>query len=1278
MIDVKLINKVRTKSATSRNGISGGAANMLPEISATLQSLIDFNAALSGLLTPCDKTDNELSWLQAFQPDGAGGIKAKSLKAKVDFYSDGAISALGKSDMGDMGGGGGLVEGIYRWGDLGGTFSDTDNDTFNAYTLNRIYSELTAADSAISARLADYYTKSEADGRYALSSSLANYVKKAGDTMTGALAIQTGVDTKLIFNNTDGEKFTKISFREAGTEYGALVVSNNRYNLTSMPLEAPYFIAGGTTLCPNLNADMLDGYHASEFALGGKAYYLAGDGIGARWIRIATFSGAASGIITIENTWSYNLNSALIFSFAVGYRGNDHYSITQIGGTRAVFSKARIIYPTATNEPGFIEVYYNESAAGHNHLNVRLANAINATLIQTATSGSIPSTHAAYEQEFVGNGIAAVNIKATTFTGALAGNASSATKLQTLCTIWGQTFDGTRNVSGNMTGVGSITAGGTLTNTGDIVIQQAVNTYGSRLRFLESVNLQGAFIGYDGVNNILHIGVHEANDSSTSNDLNAVSILRSNGNVGIGTTSPTYRLDVNGTAKVTALRIGDVTISHDAVNGGLHVSGGGLYADTFISALGVNPNDGSVGGEGGGLSYDRLDAWADYTADKAGYVLSALLGHDLYQNKLGKTEAQSLYQPKGNYLTTHQALDYLNVKDVRGAERLPSYFWGRRASFWFNNIGMPGANSGWWSGLTVKGWTDSYQSWQIAGPSHDGDSNTSFYFRVGRNATWGAWQAVLTSANYSATLDSRYVKKSGDTMTGSLTVPTLNIVGSAASSSYITSDSATNVFVNVGGKSIMVWDSATTSVRPGSKVAGLPSLGLSNNRWSNVYANTINVSSAALVSNLNADMLDGRHADSFCGASKLTNTPMYNTGYYKIKIKSTSAWMLFFKVLAYQNYTADEINISGYNYGSNHWYKPSADLISSQGHKPKASINVVFGFDSDWNLWVAIPAGHYAGITITDVANGYNKVSDTNLFEIVYEETLTGTLQETVTATRHAKLTDNVASATRLQTNSTFTAWGRPFFANGVPKNIEGSIVGVGDIGARGSAYGNFHILRGRVTGEAMRIEPLDANGSWLTSGIIMYTDGNIKIGGSGRATHKLHVNGTARVSSLTLDGSHLLEWDEANEAWKFNGNLYATGSVSALGIKELSATEAEVDKLKANTITCPMLKLSGDDMQCFMLYSKPSLHLWFNGNAFMGNPQSASEGSDNTVTIYGGIKIGPQATYSIDCQGEAHLHSVAVRTSIAIKTAVFTVESNEIYVTISGTKYKLTKTAVS
>ena len=57
--------------------------------------------------------------------------------------------------------------------------------------------------------------------------------------------------------------------------------------------------------------------------------------------------------------------------------------------------------------------------------------------------------------------------------------------------------------------------------------------------------------------------------------------------------------------------------------------------------------------------------------------------------------------------------------------------------------------------------------------------------------------------------------------------------------------------------------------------------------------------------------------------------------------------------------------------------------------------------------------------------------------------------------------------------------------------------------------------------------------------------------------------------------------------------------------------------------------------------------------------------------------------SYYIEPTGDATLKSLTVRTkitadSIAIQTAVFTLEDNEIYVTISRTKYKLTKTAVS
>ena len=47
--------------------------------------------------------------------------------------------------------------------------------------------------------------------------------------------------------------------------------------------------------------------------------------------------------------------------------------------------------------------------------------------------------------------------RATNFRGALVGNAATATKLQTARTIWGQSFNGTANVSGSITGVNNIT-----------------------------------------------------------------------------------------------------------------------------------------------------------------------------------------------------------------------------------------------------------------------------------------------------------------------------------------------------------------------------------------------------------------------------------------------------------------------------------------------------------------------------------------------------------------------------------------------------------------------------------------------------------------------------------------------------------------------------------------------------------------------------------------------------------------------------------------------------
>ena len=65
------------------------------------------------------------------------------------------------------------------------------------------------------------------------------------------------------------------------------------------------------------------------------------------------------------------------------------------------------------------------------------------------------------------------------------------------------------------------------------------------LRFTEIENEhQGAFINYDGNENVFNIGVMEAHSSDLTQEKKVISIVRSNGNVGIGDTSPTETLTV--------------------------------------------------------------------------------------------------------------------------------------------------------------------------------------------------------------------------------------------------------------------------------------------------------------------------------------------------------------------------------------------------------------------------------------------------------------------------------------------------------------------------------------------------------------------------------------------------------------------------------------------------------------------------------------------------------------------------------------------------------------
>lgn len=91
------------------------------------------------------------------------------------------------------------------------------------------------------------------------------------------------------------------------------------------------------------------------------------------------------------------------------------------------------------------------------------------------------------------------------------------------------------------------------------------------------------------------------------------------------------------------LIIGDIYLSWDKENNAVKVSkadgsAANFYAEGGISAFGAGYMQGSGGS---GMSYERLDNWADYSVDKATAVLSAFLGNDLNE-RLKKVEGGAL------------------------------------------------------------------------------------------------------------------------------------------------------------------------------------------------------------------------------------------------------------------------------------------------------------------------------------------------------------------------------------------------------------------------------------------------------------------------------------------------------------------------------------------------------------------------------------------------------------------------------------------------------------
>ena len=360
------------------------------------------------------------------------------------------------------------------------------NGTIDSFNVNQMWAELKKADSS-KVIDASHIPTSVLDGRW---------VKKAGDTMTGTLTsasssgsiVFKGVencditniykDNRVIRNDDGG--LTSIrnglrfnwydtywyigNLRGSSTESAGfgVVDHNNKLVLRVTPndVRAPRFmstvatglsplIVSSNTIVDNLSADLLDGYHAFGTSNALIKYGYTVGGTEPAWCRIATYSIRNTETMTDVCFVLHSSFSDLFGLLVVKTRGTAVVEGLLIASYNINRSNIRIYHDA---EKKNIELYCY-GGSGYSIIQANLLYShdrnggvnTNITLYRADTKAPSWST---YVNPVFAN---------------LQNSSEAAKKLQTPRTLWGQSFDGTANVSGDMTGVGSITMTGDLT-----------------------------------------------------------------------------------------------------------------------------------------------------------------------------------------------------------------------------------------------------------------------------------------------------------------------------------------------------------------------------------------------------------------------------------------------------------------------------------------------------------------------------------------------------------------------------------------------------------------------------------------------------------------------------------------------------------------------------------------------------------------------------------------------------------------------------------------------